>query len=77
MGVPFSSQRPSTSEYTRGQSFSMLLYGMGNGMPLLPAGTLLVGLARKGLGESRQRMLDHRVGLSQIVPGCYLTWTLA
>lgn len=53
----------------------MLLYGLGSGIPLLLAGTLVAKAARTWLVQSRR--LDQAAGLSLLALGYYLIWTLA
>lgn len=53
----------------------MLLYGLGSGIPLLLAGTLVAKVARRWLANPRR--LDQAAGLSLLALGYYLIWTLA
>ena len=55
----------------------MMLYGLGSGLPLLLAGSLVAGLARTWLQGPRQRALDWMTGGSLLILGYYLIWTLA
>lgn len=55
----------------------MFCFGLGTGLPLLLAGTFVVGLAQKWLQGPRLRLLDQVAGLSLLVLGFYLIWTLA
>jgi len=53
----------------------MLLYGLGSGIPLLLAGTLAAKVTRRWLVDPHR--LDQATGLSLLVLGYYLIWTLA
>ncbi|HJW72581.1 MAG TPA: cytochrome c biogenesis protein CcdA [Geothrix sp.] len=54
----------------------MFIFGLGSGLPLLLAGTLVVGFAQKWLRGSRHQVLNQVAGISLLVLGYYLIWTL-